>query len=133
MGKGPLDVSNSLTDRIVCEFGYKGNWYFFEHDAPSVNRCMSFSTILYAPQIELSMIGPAWTFAKGNSVVPIMVVRSDSDLPTSVVNVDPEKLRRDLTLRGFQEGESFQLPGAPHALTIKSTGSTSAVFTLAKN
>ncbi|MSZ48464.1 MAG: hypothetical protein F2602_03360 [Actinobacteria bacterium] len=128
-----LDVSNMSTDRIIYEFGYKGNWYFFEYYVPSVNRCMSFSSILYAPQIQVRMIGPAWTVAKGNSVGPILIVRSDSDLPTSVVNVDPEMLPRDLTLTGFLEGESFQLPGAPYTLTVKSTGSTSAVFTLAKN
>lgn len=36
------------------------------------------------------------------------------------------------TLTGFQAGEVFKLPGAPYTLTVKSTGETSAVFTLTK-
>ena len=78
------------------------------------------------------MAGPAWAKAKGNAVGPMLILRRDSELPTSVVNVDPEELAPRWLLTGFVEGEKFQLPGAPYVLTVKSTGATSAVFSLAK-
>jgi hypothetical protein len=67
------------------------------------------------------------------AVGPMLILRNDSDLPASVVNVDPGSLPYDWTLTGFLEGEKFQLPGAPYVLTVKSTGVSSAVFTLNKN
>ena len=79
------------------------------------------------------MVGPTWTKAKGGAVGPMLIKRRDSDLPTSVVNLDPEVLPAKWILTGFLEGETFQLPGAPYVLTVKSTGATSAVVTLTKS
>ena len=80
------------------------------------------------------MIGPAWTRPKGKIVGPMLIHRHDDDFPTSVVdlNPDPEAEPSDWILTGFLEGEKFQLPGAPYVLTVKSTGTTSAVITLSK-
>jgi hypothetical protein len=78
------------------------------------------------------MAGPAWAKAKGNAVGPMLILRRDSELPTSVVDVDPEALPARWLLTGFVEGEKFQLPGAPYELTVKSTGKTSAVFSVRK-
>jgi hypothetical protein len=78
------------------------------------------------------MAGPAWAKAKGSAVGPMLILRHDSELPTSVENTDPNILPSDWTLTGFLEGEKFQLPGAPFVLTVKSTGTTSAVFTVTK-
>jgi hypothetical protein len=79
------------------------------------------------------MAGPAWAKAKGNAVGPMLILRQDSELPISVVNVDPEALPVRWLLTGFVEGEKFQLPGAPFVLAVKSTGATSAVFSLTKS
>jgi hypothetical protein len=78
------------------------------------------------------MAGPAWAKAKGNAVGPMLILRRDSELPASVENVDPEALPSRWLLTGFVEGEKFQLPGTPFVLTVKSTGTTSAVFTVTK-
>jgi hypothetical protein len=78
------------------------------------------------------MVGPAWAKAKGNSVGPMLIQRRDSDLPTSVVKQDPDTYPVRWILTGFLEGEEFQLPGAPYVLTVKSTGTTSAVFSVRK-
>jgi hypothetical protein len=122
-----VDESRSVTDKIVYEFGYKGNWYFFEYYIHSKD-----------PQIQVRMIGPAWTTAQGNAVGPILIVRLGSDLPAGepVLDEDGEPILPPLfrtTLTGFQAGEVFKLPGAPYKLTVKSTGETSAVFTLTKS
>ena len=84
------------------------------------------------------MIGPAWTTARGNAVGPILIVRFGSDLPAGepVLDEDGDPILSPLyktTLTGFQAGEVFKLPGAPYKLTVKSTGDTSAVFTLTKS
>ena len=79
------------------------------------------------------MIGPAWTKPKGKIVGPMLIHRHDDDFPTSVVDLDPEAEPSDWILTGFLEGETFKLPGAPYVLTVKSTGTTSAVFTLTKS
>jgi hypothetical protein len=133
-----IDESRLLTDNIVYEFNYKGVWYFFEYFVPSKDRCMSVSNHLYAPQLEVRMIGPAWTTAQGNAVGPILIERSGSDLPAGqpVLDADGETILPPLHgkwLSGFQAGEVFKLPGAPYTLTVKSTGETSAVFTLTKS
>jgi len=133
-----VDESRLLTDSIVYEFGYKGNWYFFEYYVPSKDRCTSVSNHLYKPQLQLRMIGPAWTTAQGSAVGPMLITRSGSDLPAgeTVLDEDGEPILPPLygtTLTGFQAGEVFKLPGAPYTLTIKSTGETNAVFTLTKN
>jgi hypothetical protein len=133
-----VDESRLVTDRIVYEFGYKGNWYFFEYYVPSKDRCTSVSNHLYKPQLQLRMIGPAWTTAQGNAVGPMLITRSGSDLPAgeTVLDEDGEPILPPLhgtTLTGFQAGEVFKLPGAPYTLTVKSTGETSAVFTLTKS
>jgi hypothetical protein len=62
----------------------------------------------------------------------MLILRRDSELPTSVVEVDPDAFPVRWLLTGFVEGEKFQLPGAPFVLTVKSTGATSAVFSLTK-
>ena len=129
-----VDESRLTTDNIVYQFNYKGNWYFFEYYVPGEERCIVFPTFLDKPQIQVRMIGPAWTKTKGRAAFgPMLIKRRDSDLPTSVVNLDPEVLPAKWILTGFLEGETFQLPGAPYVLTVKSTGTTSAVFTLSKN
>ena len=79
------------------------------------------------------MIGPAWTKAKSRAIGSMLIKRRDVDLPTSVVNLDPDTIPTNWVLTGFLEGEQFQLPGAQYLLTVKSTGTTSAVFTLTKN
>jgi hypothetical protein len=63
----------------------------------------------------------------------MLIKRRDADLPASVVETDPAALPSNWVLTGFLEGEQFQLPGAPYVLTVKSTGTTSAVFTLTKS
>lgn len=128
-----VDESRLITDNIVYQFNYKGNWYFFEYYIPGKDSCMFVSSFLKKPQLQVRMIGPAWTRAKGMAVGPMLILRNDSDLPASVVNIDPDSLPYDWTLTGFLEGEKFQLPGAPYVLTVKSTGISSAVFTLDKN
>jgi len=133
-----IDESRLLTDNIVYEFNYKGVWYFFEYFVPSKDRCMSVSNHLYAPQLEVRMIGPAWTAAQGNAVGPILIERSGSDLPAGqpVLDADGETILPPLHgkwLSGFQAGEVFKLPGAPYTLTVKSTGETSAVFSVTKS
>ena len=133
-----VDESRMTTDNIVFEFPYKGNWYFFEYYLPSKGRCMSVSNLFYKPQLQLRMIGPAWTTAQGNAVGPILITRSGSDLPAgeTVLDEDGEPIPPPFsgtTLTGFQAGEVFKLPGAPYTLTVKSTGETSAVFTLTKS
>jgi hypothetical protein len=133
-----IDESRLLTDNIVYEFNYKGVWYFFEYFVPSKDRCMSVSNHLYAPQLEVRMIGPAWTTAQGNAVGPILIERSGSDLPAGqpVLDADGETILPPLHgkwLSGFQAGEVFKLPGAPYTLTVKSTGETSAVISVTKS
>ena len=128
-----VDESRLTSDNIVYQFPYKGNWYFFEYYIPGEDRCISINTFLDKPQIQVRMIGPAWTKPKGKIVGPMLIHRHDDDFPTSVVNLDPEVLPEKWILTGFLEGETFKLPGAPYALTVKSTGTTSAVFTLTKS
>jgi hypothetical protein len=127
-----VDESRMTTENIVYQFNYKGNWYFFEYYVPGEELCTSVSRFLYKPQIQVRMVGPTWAKAKGNAVGPMLIERRDSELPTSVANFDPEALPSDWILTGFLEGEKFQLPGAPYVLTVKSTGTASAVFTLTK-
>ena len=127
-----VDESKLITDNLVYQFNYKGIWYFFEYYIPGEERCIAFKNFLPRPQIQVRMAGPAWAKAKGNAVGPMLIQRKDSELPTSVVNIDPEGLPARWLLTGFVEGEKFQLPGAPYVLTVKSTGITSAVFSLAK-
>jgi len=130
-----VDESRLTSDNIVYQFLYKGNVYFFEYYIPGEDRCISINTFLDKPQIQVRMIGPAWTKPKGKIVGPILIHRHDEDFPTSVVdlNLDPEAEPSDWILTGFLEGETFKLPGAPYVLTVKSTGITSAVFTLTKS
>ena len=130
-----VDESRLTSDNIVYQFLYKGNWYFFEYYIPGEDRCISINRFLDKPQIQVRMIGPAWTKAKGKIVGPMLIHRYDEDFPTSVVDLDldPEAIPFDWILTGFLEGETFQLPGAPYVLTVKSTGATSAVVTLTKS
>ena len=130
-----VDESRLTSDNIVYQFLYKGNVYFFEYYIPGEDRCISINTFLDKPQIQVRMIGPAWTKPKGKIVGPILIHRHDDDFPTSVVdsNLDPEAEPSDWVLTGFLEGETFKLPGAPYVLTVKSTGMTSAVITLTKS
>ena len=130
-----VDESRLTSDNIVYQFLYKGNFYFFEYYIPGEERCISINTFLDKPQIQVRMIGPAWTRPKGKIVGPMLIHRHDDDFPTSVVdlNLDPEAEPSDWILTGFLEGEKFQLPGAPYVLTVKSTGMTSAVITLTKS
>ena len=130
-----VDESRLTSDNIVYQFLYKGNFYFFEYYIPGEERCISINTFLDKPQIQVRMIGPAWTKAKGKIVGPMLIHRYDEDFPTSVVDLDldPEAIPSDWILTGFLEGETFQLPGAPYVLTVKSTGATSAVVTLTKS
>ena len=130
-----VDESRLTSDNIVYQFLYKGNFYFFEYYIPGEERCISINTFLDKPQIQVRMIGPAWTRPKGKIVGPMLIHRHDDDFPTSVVdlNLDPEAEPSDWILTGFLEGEKFQLPGAPYVLTVKSTGITSAIFTLTKS
>ena len=129
-----VDESRLTSDNIVYQFPYKGNWYFFEYYIPGDDRCISINTFLDKPQIQVRVIGPAWTKAKGKIVGPMLIHRHDDDFPISVVDpvLDPEAEPSDWILTGFLEGEKFQLPGAPYVLTVKSTGTTSAVITLSK-
>jgi hypothetical protein len=127
-----VDESKLTSNNIVYQFPYKSNWYFFEYYIPGEERCIAFTSFLKKPHIQVRMVGPAWTKAKGNAVGPILIQRRDSHLPTTVVNTDPNVLPSDWILTGFLEGETFQLPGAPFVLTVKSTGTTSAVFTVTK-
>jgi len=129
-----VDESRLTSDNIVYQFLYKGNVYFFEYYIPGEDRCISINTFLDKPQIQVRMIGPAWTKPKGKIVGPMLIHRHDDDFPTSVVDLDldPEAIPSDWILTGFLEGEKFQLPGAPYVLTVKSTGTTSAVITLSK-
>ena len=130
-----VDESRLTSDNIVYQFLYKGNFYFFEYYIPGEERCISINTFLDKPQIQVRMIGPAWTKPKGKIVGPMLIHRYDEDFPTSVVDLDldPEAIPSDWILTGFLEGETFQLPGAPYVLTVKSTGATSAVVTLTKS
>ena len=130
-----VDESRLTSDNIVYQFMYKSNWYFFEYYIPGEDRCISINTFLDKPQIQVRMIGPAWTKPKGKIVGPMLIHRHDDDFPTSVVdlNLDPEAEPSDWILTGFLEGETFKLPGAPYVLTVKSTGITSAVITLTKS
>jgi hypothetical protein len=68
----------------------------------------------------------------------MLIERSGSDLPAgeTVLDEDGEPIPPPFfgtTLTGFQAGEVFKLPGAPYTLTVKSTGETSAVFTITKS
>ena len=127
-----VDESRLTSDNIVYQFLYKGNWYFFEYYIPGEDRCISINSFLDKPQIQVRMIGPAWTKLKGKIVGPMLIHRHDDDFPTSVVDLDPEAIPSDWILTGFLEGEKFQLPGAPYVLTVNSTGTTSAVISLTK-
>jgi hypothetical protein len=127
-----VDESKLTSDNLVYQFNYKGIWYFFEYYIPGEERCIAFKSFLTKPQIQVRMAGPAWAKAKGNAVGPMLILRRDSELPTSVVIVDPDAFPVRWLLTGFVEGEKFQLPGAPFVLTVKSTGTTSAVFSLTK-
>ena len=128
-----IDESRMLTDNIVYEFNYKGVWYFFEYYVPGKDRCMTVSSSLYRPQIQVRMIGPNWAIEKGAAVGPTLILRNDSDLPVSVSSLLPDVLPVDWTLTGFLEGEKFKLPGAPFTLTVKSLGTTSAVISVTKS
>ena len=133
-----VDESKMITDNLVYQFNYKGNRYFFEYYIPGEERCLAFKSFLTKPQIQVRMVGPAWTTTKGNAVGPILIKRSGSDLPAgeTVLDEDGEPILPPLygtTLTGFQAGEVFKLPGAPYTLTVKSTGETSAVFTITKS
>ena len=128
-----VDESRLSTDRIVYQFKYKSIWYFFEYYIPGEDRCMFISSFLDKPQLQVRMAGPAWAKAKGSAIGPMLIQRRDADLPMSVVNLGPDSLEANTVLTGFLEGEQFQLPGAPYVLTVKSTGTTSAVFTLTKS
>jgi hypothetical protein len=128
-----IDDSNLITDNIVYEFNYKGVWYFFEYYVPTRDRCMTTTSLLYQPQIQVRMIGPNWVVDKGMAVGPTLITRIDSDLPVSVSSLLPDLLPVDWTLTGFLAGEKFQLPGAPFTLAVKSTGATSAVFSVTKS
>jgi len=133
-----IDESKMTTDNLVYEFNYKGVWYFFEYYVPGQERCMFVSNVVYKPQIQLRMIGPSWATNKGMSVGPVLIERSGSDLPAGevVLDEDGEPIPSPLdgkSLTGFLEGEKFQLPGAPYVLTVKSTGTTSAVFSVTKS
>jgi len=128
-----VDESRLTTDNLVYQFNYKGIWYFFEYYIPGEERCMFITNYLYKPQIQVRMAGLTWAKDKGNAIGPMLIERRDSDLPVSVVNLDPDALASEWTLTGFLEGEKFQLPGAPYVLTVKSTGASSAVFTLTKS
>ena len=124
-----VDESRMTTDNIVYEFNYKGSRYFFEYYFFASNL---------QPQVQVRMVGPAWTTAQGNTVGPILITRNVADLPARepVLDSDGETIPPALfgtTLTGFQAGEVFKLPGAPYTLTVKSTGETSAVFTLTKS
>jgi hypothetical protein len=84
------------------------------------------------------MVGPKWAIEKGAAVGPTLILRKQSDLPTIPVTLDEngEPILASLTgstLTGFQAGEVFKLPGAPYTLTVKSTGETTAVFTITKS
>jgi len=127
-----VDESKLSTDNLVYQFPYKGIWYFFEYYIPGEERCIAFKSFLAKPHIQVRMAGPAWAKAKGNAVGPMLILRRDSELPTSVVIVDPDAFPVRWLLTGFVEGENFQLPGAPFVLTVKSTSATSAVFTVTK-
>jgi hypothetical protein len=127
-----VDESKLTSENLVYQFNYKGIWYFFEYYIPGEERCIAFKSFLTKPQIQVRMAGPAWAKAKGNAVGPMLILRRDSELPTSVVIVDPDAFPVRWLLTGFVEGEKFQLPGAPFVLTVKSTGTTSAVFSLTK-
>ena len=124
-----VDESQMTTDNIVYEFNYKGNRYFFEYYFFASNL---------QPQVQVRMVGPAWTIAQGNILGPILITRNVADLPARepVLDSDGEPILPALfgtTLTGFQAGEVFKLPGAPYTLTVKSTGETSAVFTITKS
>ena len=124
-----VDESRMTTDNIVYEFKYKGSRYFFEY---------YFFTSNLQPQVQVRMVGPAWTTTQGNTVGPILITRNVADLPARepVLDSDGEPILPALfgtTLWGFQAGEVFKLPGAPYTLTVKSTAETSAVFTLIKS
>jgi hypothetical protein len=133
-----VDESKQTTDNIVYEFNYKGTWYFFEYFIPGKDRCMNFTNLLYKPQLQVRMVGPNWAIDKGAAVGPTLILRRQSDLPPipTTLDEDGEPILPPLTgstLTGFQAGEVFKLPGAPYTLTVKSTGETSAVFTLTKS
>jgi hypothetical protein len=133
-----VDESKQTTDNIVYEFNYKGTWYFFEYFIPGKDRCMNFTNLLYKPQLQVRMVGPNWAIDKGAAVGPTLILRRQSDLPPipTTLDEDGEPILPSLTgstLTGFQAGEVFKLPGAPYTLTVKSTGETSAVFTLTKS
>jgi hypothetical protein len=133
-----VDESKQATDNILYQFNYKGTWYFFEYYIPGKDRCMTFTHLLYAPQLQLRMVGPSWAIDKGAAVGPTLILRKQVDLPTIPVTLDEngEPILASLTgstLTGFQAGEVFKLPGAPYTLTVKSTGETSAVFTITKS
>ena len=133
-----VDESKQATDNILYQFNYKGTWYFFEYYIPGKDRCMTFTHLLYTPQLQLRMVGPKWAIDKGAAVGPTLILRKQSDLPTIPVTLDEdgEPILASLTgstLTGFQTGEVFKLPGAPYTLTVKSTGETSAVFTITKS
>ena len=133
-----VDESKQATDNIVYEFNYKGTWYFFEYFIPGKDRCMNFTNLLYKPQLQVRMVGPNWAIDKGAAVGPTLILRRQSDLPPipTTLDEDGEPILPSLTgstLTGFQAGEVFKLPGAPYTLTVKSTGETSAVFTLTKS
>ena len=133
-----VDESKQATDNILYQFSYKGTWYFFEYYIPGIDRCMTFTHLLDKPQLQLRMIGPAWTTAQGNAVGPVLIARRGSDLPAGepVLDEDGEPILPPLygkSLTGFQAGEVFKLPGTPYTLTVKSTGEISAVFTVTKS
>ena len=127
-----VDESKLTSNNLVYQFNYKGIWYFFEYYIPGEERCIAFKSFLTKPQIQIRMAGPAWAKAKGKAVGPMLIKRRDSDLPISVVDIDPEVLPAKWILTGFLEGETFKLPGAPYVLTVKSTDTTTAVFALTK-
>jgi hypothetical protein len=133
-----VDESKQATDNILYQFNYKGTWYFFEYYIPGKDRCMTFTHLLYAPQLQVRMVGPKWVIDKGAAVGPTLILRKQSDFPPipTALDEDEEPILAPLTgstLTGFQAGEVFKLPGAPYTLTVKSTGETSAVFTLSKS
>ncbi len=92
----------------------------------------------YTPEIQVRVLGPNWTFAKGDSVGPMIIGRYEKELAAPVIPQEKDGMimlppSGGWILRGFKAGEKFQLPGAPFTLGVFTTDTGTATFSVTKS
>lgn len=133
-----VDESRSKSENIVYQLKYKGVWYFFEYSNPQRELCTYLGGMSYTPEIQVRVLGPNWTFAKGDSVGPMIIGRYEKELAAPVIPQEKDGMimlppSGGWILRGFKAGEKFQLPGAPFTLGVFTTDTGTATFSVTKS